>query len=94
MDVAPTSDTPGFEGDVIVTLTEEFYKYVSGVWTLMSIGGAGGGAGLTYYQTGALDPNGSVTGSVGDVFHSRVSLGGDGSTWWKVSGNATNTGWE
>lgn len=61
-------------------------------WTEFSIG-AGGGAGLTYHQSGALDPNGVVTGAVGDVFHSRVASGGDGSTWWKVSGSG-NTGWE
>lgn len=61
-------------------------------WTEFT-GTAGSGAGLTYHQSGALDPNGSVTGTVGDVFHSRVSQGGDGSTWWKVSGSG-NTGWE
>jgi hypothetical protein len=61
-------------------------------WTEYSASG-GGGAGLTYHQSGDLDPNGVITGSVGDVFHSRVSAGGDGTTWWKVSGSG-NTGWE
>lgn len=61
-------------------------------WTqFVAVGG--NGAGLTYHQSGALDPNGSVVGTVGDVFHSRVSQGGDGSVWWKVSGTG-NTGWE
>lgn len=56
-------------------------------------GGGGGGAGLTYYQGAFLDPNGNQTGSVGDVYKSRISLGGDGTVWWKETGNNTNTGW-
>jgi hypothetical protein len=61
---------------------------------IFSGGGGGGGAGLTYYQGAGFDPNGVQVGSVGDVYHSRVALGGDGSTWWKVSGTGTTTVWE
>lgn len=74
--------------------TGDVYQFQSGAWVLVSSPGGGGGAGLTYHQSGDLDPNGVITGSVGDVFHSRVSLGGDGTTWWKVAGNGTNTNWE
>jgi hypothetical protein len=84
------------EGRIYIDLdTGDFYEYQSGSWVIMfSSGGGGGGAGLTYYQGAGLDPNGVQVGSVGDVYHSRLGLGGDGSTWWKVTGTATNTGWE
>jgi hypothetical protein len=84
------------EGRIYIDLaTGDFYRYVSGAWVIQfTTGGGGGGAGLTYYQGSALDPNGTITGSIGDVYHSRLGLGGDGSTWWKVTGTATNTGWE
>lgn len=93
-DGAPTC--VGTEGKVWVDSgTGDFYQYQSGSWVLIfSSGGSGGGAGLTYYQGAFLDPNGNVTGSLGDVYHSRVAAGGDGSTWWKVAGSGTNTNWE
>lgn len=83
------------EGRVYIDLsTGDFYQYQSGSWVLVfSTGGGGGGAGLTYYQGAHLDPNGNVTGSVGDVYHSRIAVGGDGSVWWKTTGTATDTGW-
>ncbi len=40
------------------------------------------------------DPNGNVVGNVNDMYKSAVSLGGDGSLWVKVTGTATDTGWE
>jgi hypothetical protein len=50
------------------------------------------GAGVT---SGAyIDPNGFVSGSEGDIYHSAISLGGDGTIWVKVSSGTGNTGWE
>ena len=91
---APTE--PAYEGaPAIDEDSGDIYIYESGAWVLKSSGGGGGGgAGLTYYQGAGLDPNGVQSGSVGDVYHSKVSLGGDGSTWWKVSGTGTTTVWE
>lgn len=96
--VATSSGAPtcgGFEGQINIDITTgDFYEYQSGAWVLVfSTGGGGGGAGLTYYQGADLDPNGVVTGSVGDVYHSRIAVGGDGSVWWKTTGTATDTGW-
>lgn len=89
---APTGD--GFSNQLYLDVDAgEAYQFQNGSWVLIFSPGSGGGAGLTYNQSGDLDPNGIITGTVGDVFHSRVSLGGDGSTWWKVSGSG-NTGWE
>lgn len=50
-------------------------------------GGGGGGVGVIYYGNG--DPNGVVTGSVGNIYINLDS----GSLTPKLSGNATNTGW-
>ncbi len=55
-------------------------------------GPLGGGAAFT--AAAGLDPNGVVIGSPGDAYKSAISLGGDGSRWDKVSGVATDTGWE
>ena len=74
--------------------TDSELRSLQKICELVASGGGGGGAGLTYYQGAGLDPNGVQSGSVGDVYHSKVSLGGDGSTWWKVSGTGTTTVWE
>lgn len=59
-------------------------------WKLLDVA-----TGAVQSTTGAfLDPNGNVTGSVGDIFKSAESLGGDGTLWFKVSGTATDSGWE
>lgn len=82
------------EGRIYIDIvTGDFYRYVSGAWVLQFSTGGGGGAGLTYHQGAHLDPNGNVTGSVGDVYYSRIAVGGDGSVWWKTTGTATDTGW-
>lgn len=90
---APTC--AGIEGRLYVNEdTGDFYEYRSGAWVLLfSSGGGGGGAGLTYYQGAFTDPNGNVTGSVGDLYYSRIAIGGDGTLWAKTTGTATNTGW-
>lgn len=90
---APSSG--GVEGDIYINESNgDFYEYSGGVWVLrFSSGGGGGGAGLTYYQGAFLDPNGNQTGNVGDVYYSRMALGGDGSIWFKGSGNSTDQGW-
>lgn len=90
---APTCNTES--GRFYIDIgTGDFYENQGGSWVLVfSTGGGGGGAGLTYYQGSALDPNGVVTGSIGDVYYSRIAVGGDGSVWWKTTGTATNTGW-
>lgn len=88
------SNNFGNEGSTYIDLDSgDFYAFYNGAWAIAS-GGGGGGAGLTYYQGAGLDPNGVQSGSVGDVYHSRVSLGGDGSTWWKVSGTSSTSVWE
>lgn len=90
---APTC--PGVEGQINVDEDSgDFYEWRDGAWVLIfSSGGGGGGAGLTYHQGAFTDPNGNVTGSVGDVYKSRIALGGDGTVWWKETGTGTNTGW-
>lgn len=81
----------GFNGNTYVDIDSGiFYSNSNGVWAPAA---AGTGAGLTYTQGAHLDPNGIVTGSVGDVYHSAPVAGGDGSTWWKTVGTG-NTGWE
>lgn len=86
------SDSFGSEGSTYIDLDGgDFYVKYGDTWVIQGAGG--GGAGLTYSQGAALDPNGSVSGATGDVYHSRVSLGGDGSTWWKTTASG-NTGWE
>lgn len=88
----PPSDTSGFNGYTYVDLSSgDLYVKYGDIWVIQA---AGTGAGLTYHQGAFLDPNGNVTGSIGDVYHSRVASGGDGSTWWKVSGTNSNTVWE
>ena len=86
----------GWEGQPAFDIqTGDFYMYESNTWVLkFSGGGGGGGAGLTYYQGASLNPNGVQVGNIGDVYHSKIALGGDGSTWWKATGNGTDTGWE
>lgn len=85
------SDGDGRDGFTYVDLDDgTFYVKESGVWVAQT---AGTGAGLTYHSGAALDPNGVIVGSPGDVYFSKPSGGGDGSVWWKTSG-AGNTGWE
>jgi len=61
---------------------------------IVSILAAGGGGSGSTNRIGAdFDPNGIVTGAVGDTYLSALSLGGDGSVWYKTSGTG-NTGWE
>lgn len=51
--------------------------------------GGGGGGSPAYMATGHGDPNGVVTGNVGNLYLNLDS----GSITPKVSGNGTNTGW-
>lgn len=90
---APTGT--GWEGKVVIDEdTGDIYRFESGAWVLKSSGGGGGGSGDVSGHVGAfLDPNGNVTGNVNDIYYSRVALGGDGTVWFKGSGNGTNTGW-
>lgn len=60
---------------------------------LLNNGAGGGGSGSTNHIGADFDPNGIVTGAVGDTYLSALSLGGDGSVWYKTSGSG-NTGWE
>lgn len=80
------------EGTTALVFDPEQRSLVKIVSLLTSGGGGGGGGSNT--SGAAFDPNGSVTGSPGDIYKSAISLGGDGSEWFKVSGTATNTGWE
>lgn len=56
---------------------------------LNDIAGGGGGGGAMQRLSGHGDPNGVVTGSVGDIYLNLDS----GSETPKMSGNGTNTGW-
>lgn len=53
----------------------------------------GGSSGPDVKFGAATDPNGSVSGSVDDIYKSDESQGGDGTIWLKKTGNGTNTGW-
>lgn len=72
-------------------VTDDPQRSLVKIVELLSTGAGGGG--VTANVGGFLDPNGNVTGSVGDTYYSRFADGGDGSTWFKGSGTATNTGW-
>jgi len=88
------SNADGFDGYTYIDeSSDDFYVKVNGAW-VMRQAAAGTGAGLTMYQGAALDPNGSISGSVGDMYHSKTTLGGDGSTWVKISGTSSTTVWE
>lgn len=70
-------------------------KYNNGMYpctTIINNITGNSGANTNHYGA-ALDPNGVVTGRPGDWYKSLISLGGDGSAWFKASGNG-NTGWE
>lgn len=82
-----------FLGDTQIDGTATFAgnaSSIGGSWALTSTGvKTTSGA---QWSAGANDPNGAVTGNVGDLF-SRTNGGAGSSLYVKESGNGTNTGW-
>lgn len=70
----------------------DIYQFQNGAWVQLSSGGGGSGPDVKFNSFN--DPNGNVVGSVDDIYVSSIALGGDGSVWFKRTGNGTNTGWE
>lgn len=86
-------DSQGRNGYFYIDLdSDDVYIKTNGAWTIFT--GSGGGSGPDVKFNSFFDPNGNVTGSVDDIYVSSLNLGGDGSIWFKRTGNGTNTGWE